>query len=326
VSATELRPGGRSFLGPVPEHDGYGVAQRSEWLDIDWRQHLRSCVVHESRVNYVEMGQGPPVVLIHGLSGCWQNWLENIPHLARRHRVVALDLAGFGESELPNEQISIPGYGRFIDAFLGQVGIERAALVGNSMGGFIAAEAAIAHPSRVEKLVLVSAAGLVRVGNARLHALERAARLFHPAMAAVLARREHLVRRPRLRRMMLYGVARHPERLSPELCFEVASGAGKPGFLDALNAVLDYDFRDRLPEVSVPTLIVWGRNDMIVPVSGASEYEQLIAGAKRVIFEDTGHVPMLERPARFNSLLEEFLSESRGTNLVDPAKPVDRSA
>ena len=298
-----------SFVGPRPEFDGYGVEGRSEWLDIDWREHLRSQLVNGARVNYVEMGQGPPVVLVHGLSGCWQNWLENIPHVARRHRVIALDLPGFGESELPNEEISIPGYGRFVDAFLGEIGVERGAIVGNSMGGFIAAETTLAHPSRVEKLVLVSAAGLVRVGNRQLYALERAARLFHPLTAAFLARREHLVRRPGLRRRMLYGVVRYPERIEPELAYEVASGAGKPGFLDALNAIMAYDFRDRLPAVSAPTLIVWGRNDRIVPIEGAYEYEKLIPNARLEIFEETGHVPMLERPARFNQLIEEFLNQ-----------------
>jgi pimeloyl-ACP methyl ester carboxylesterase len=307
MSTTEARPAG-TFLGPVPEQDGYGVAQRSEWLDVDWQQHLRSCTLRGARVNYVEMGEGPPIVLVHGLSGCWQNWLENIPQLARRHRVVALDLAGFGDSELPHEEISIPGYGRFVDAFLGEIGVERAVLVGNSMGGFITAETAIAHPSRVEKLVLVSAAGLVELSETRLHLVERGARLLHPATAALLARREHLVRRPRLRRVMLYGVAKYPDRLAPELCWEVASGAGKPGFVDALTATLAYDFRERLPEVSVPTLIVWGRDDRIVPVSGAYEYERLISDTRRVIFDDTGHVPMLERPARFNQLVEEFLA------------------
>jgi pimeloyl-ACP methyl ester carboxylesterase len=108
---------------------------------------------------------------------------------------------------------------------------------------------------------------------------------------------------------MLYGVAKYPERLASELCWEVASGAGKPGFLDALAAILEYDFRERLPELSVPTLIVWGSDDRIVPIAGAYEYERLIPGARRVIFEDTGHVPMLERPARFNALLDEFFSE-----------------
>jgi pimeloyl-ACP methyl ester carboxylesterase len=305
---TTARPDTSSFLGPRPEHDGYGVAGRSEWLDVDWQQHLRTCTVHGSRVNYVEMGEGTPLIFIHGLSGCWQNWLENIPHMARRHRVIAVDLAGFGDSELPHEEISIPGYGRFVDAFLGEIGAERAALVGNSMGGFIAAETAISHPSRVEKLVLVSAAGLIRTGNRQMEALQRTARLLHPATAAVLARREFLIRRPKLKRRILYGIVRYPERIEPELVYEVASGAGKPGFLDSLNAISNYDFRERLPEISVPTLIIWGRNDRIVPVSGAYEYERLIPGSRLVIFEDTGHLPMLERPAQFNQLVEEFLT------------------
>jgi pimeloyl-ACP methyl ester carboxylesterase len=280
-------------------------------MDIDWSRHLRSVIVNETRVWYVEMGEGPPLVFVHGLSGCWQNWLENIPRFAANHRVVAVDLSGFGHSELPSEDISIPGYGRFMDAFLGQIGVERAALVGNSMGGFIAAETAISHPSRVEKLVLVSAAGgptLRDRNNAMQSRVMRGARLFAPIAAAAIARREHLIRRPRLRRMLLLKVARHPDRLEPELCYEVASGGGKPGFLDALQAILDYDFEHRLAEISCPTLIVWGRNDEIVPVEDAYEYERLIPSARKVVFEDTGHVPMLERPDRFNELVEEFVS------------------
>jgi pimeloyl-ACP methyl ester carboxylesterase len=124
----------------------------------------------------------------------------------------------------------------------------------------------------------------------------------------VLARREYLIKRPKLRRRILYGIVRYPERIAPELVYEVASGAGKPGFFDALAAIASYDFSDRLPAISAPTLLVWGRNDWIVPVAGAYEYEQLIPGAKRVIFEETGHLPMLERPARFNQLVEEFLT------------------
>src|SRR5215210_6631276 len=114
----------------LPEEDDYGTRGRPEWLDIDWRRHLRSITIHGSAVNYVEMGEGQPLVFVHGLSGCWQNWLENAPHFARSHRVIAVDLAGFGDSELPREEISIPGYGRFLDAFLGEIGIERGALVG----------------------------------------------------------------------------------------------------------------------------------------------------------------------------------------------------
>jgi pimeloyl-ACP methyl ester carboxylesterase len=306
VGATETR----TEAPTTADTDDYGARGRSAWLDIDWREHLRSATVHDSRVNYVEMGEGPPIVFIHGLAGCWQNWLENIPPFAENHRVVAVDLAGFGHSELPREEISIPGYGRFVDAFLDQIGVERATLVGNSMGGFIAAETTICHPSRVEKLVLVSAAGgpaLRERNNASQARVMRAARMYAPIAAAAIARREHLIRRPRLRRMLLLKIARHPELIEPELCFEVASGGGKPGFLDALEAVLDYDFEHRLGDITCPTLIIWGRNDEIVPVEDAHEYERLIPGARKVIFEDTGHVPMIERPDRFNELVEQFV-------------------
>ncbi len=297
----------------MPQPDDYGSPPHSAWLEVDWRQHLRSLVVHGSRVNYVEMGTGSPLVFIHGLAGCWQNWLENIPYFSRSHRVIAVDLAGFGESELPQEDISMPGYGRFMDAFLGEIGVDRASVVGNSMGGFIAAETAISHPSRVEKLVLVNAAG-----GPTLHEwherwgrrLLRGARMFQLIAAATVARREEVVRRPGLRRRLLYRVVRHPDRIAPELIYEVASGAGKPGFFDALEAMFDYDYGERLPDVSCPTLIVWGDHDEIVSVADADEYERLIPGARKVIFEDTGHLAMVERPGRFNALLEEFLEET----------------
>jgi pimeloyl-ACP methyl ester carboxylesterase len=307
--ATTRVPGIRT--APAFETDDYGTPGRPEWLDIDWREHLHSVRLDGSRVNYVELGEGPPLVFVHGLSGCWQNWLENIPHFARTHRVVAIDLVGFGESEMPHWDISIPGYGRFIDAFLGEIGIERCALVGNSMGGFISAETAISHPSRVDRLVLVDAAGgpTLREWQDRWAArLERATRLSAPLIARIFARREHLVRRPRARKLMLFMVAAHPDRLRPELCYEVASGAGKPGFLDAAAALADYDYWKRIPDISCPTLVIWGKSDQIVPVKDGYEYAAMIPGARLEIFDDTGHVPMLERPARFNRVLEEFLA------------------
>ena len=108
---------------------------------------------------------------------------------------------------------------------------------------------------------------------------------------------------------MLWMLVRHPDAISPELCYEIASGAGKPGFLDALKSLFAYDFSERLPDITQATLIVWGSDDEVVPVSDADEYERLVPGAQKVVFEDTGHLAMLERPARFNALLDEFLSQ-----------------
>jgi pimeloyl-ACP methyl ester carboxylesterase len=129
-------------------------------MDIDWREHQRWVTVQGKAVNVVEIGTGPPLVFVHGLSGSWQNWLEQLPEFSRTHRCIAVDLPGFGRSEMPAEKITISGYGRWLDALFAELDIEAAAVVGNSMGGFIAAETAIKFPHRIERLVLVSAAGL----------------------------------------------------------------------------------------------------------------------------------------------------------------------
>ena len=107
-------------------------------------------------------------------------------------------------------------------------------------------------------------------------------------------------------------MARHPSRLKPDLAYEgFFKGTGKPGFTDALRACLDYDFRDRLPEIGCPTLIVWGEKDSIIPVKDAQEFERLIPDSRKVVMQDTGHVPMAERPETFNDLMMEFLAERR---------------
>jgi pimeloyl-ACP methyl ester carboxylesterase len=178
------------------------------------------------------------------------------------------------------------------------------------MGGFVAAEVAIQFPKLVERLVLVSAAGISSASVSRapiLTAYRTAA-----ALATYTAARHRQIARRRLaRHFALLFVAHHPSKLAPDLTWEgFMKGTGKPGFDDALRACLEYDFRDRLGEISAPTLIVWGASDTVIPVRDAHEYERLIDDSRKVVMEDTGHVPMAERPRAFNKLLLEFLSES----------------
>jgi pimeloyl-ACP methyl ester carboxylesterase len=93
-------------------------------LDVDWRSHQRWVQVDGQPVNTIELGEGPPLVFIHGLSGSWPNWLEQLPVLADEHRVVAMDLPGFGHSPMPAGEISIAGYARVLDGLLGKLGID----------------------------------------------------------------------------------------------------------------------------------------------------------------------------------------------------------
>jgi pimeloyl-ACP methyl ester carboxylesterase len=302
-----------------PDLNGYGPQGRSEWLDIDWREHQRWVRVDDRAVNLVEMGDGPPVVLIHGHSGCWQNWLENIPHLARTHRVIVPDLPGFGFSEMP-ERVSIENYARFLGQLCDLLDVEDAPLVGNSMGGFVGAEVCIKYPERASALVLVSAAGLSTkyLGFSSEFYRRTSVRAFARATNAYAtipeARVETLVRRHRLRRAVLRPVVKYPDRLPAPLCAELLRGSGRPAAPYATDAIMEYDFRDRVGEIACPTLIVWGEDDRIVPVEAADAYERAIPRSRKVVFPDTGHVPMLERPSAFNSLLDEFLSSSTASS------------
>ena len=295
------------------EAEAYGAVGRSEWMDVDWQDHLRWVNVQDRWMNVVDIGSGPPVIFIHGLSGCWQNWLEQIPLFARDHRVIGVDLPGFGHSEMPVEQISISGYADAIDELMEKLDIDAARIVGNSMGGFIGAEMAIEHPARIERLVLVAAAGLsiesIRTERTK-GVRHRAENLIFFSLAHVVSRSHQVALRPRLRAALLMTVAAHPTRLPGPLAAQQVLGSGKPGFSDALEAMCRYPLRDRLEKIACPTLILWGDKDILVPVKDASVFEELIPDSRKIIYTDTGHVSMMERPARFNSDVKAFLDEA----------------
>jgi pimeloyl-ACP methyl ester carboxylesterase len=308
--AVRLATGRTPLPKPTPADgpDPYGNPD-PEWLRIDWAEHRRQVEVVGSRVNYVEMGEGPPVVLVHGLSGAWQNWLENIPHLAGAHRVVAVDLPGFGASPMPPWEISIPAYGRFVRDFCERLGIGRCSVIGNSMGGFIATELAISEPERVDELVLVSAAGITWA-RARREPAVMLGRMGRAAAPLALRFQMSGIRRPRLRQRAFQGVVHDPNSLRREVLWENFVPAwSSPGYVDAITNLFGYDIRHRLEEIEVPTLIIWGRNDRVVPVPAALKYKERIGeNAELEIFDECGHIPQVERPVRFNRVVDRFLS------------------
>src|SRR3954453_17457803 len=298
-----------------PRIDAYGPQGRSEWLDIDWSEHQRWAEVFGRPVNYVEMGEGPALVFIHGLSGCWQNWLENIPHFARHRRVIALDLPGFGHSPMPAEKISINGYAKVVDGLLDHLGIDKAAVVGNSMGGFIGAEMAIELSTRVQELVLVSAAGLTTHEMHRdsgLAVMRRIENVLAFGSGWFASKSDDFATRPGLRKVLMAFAVAHPARLSAPLIAEQVRGSGKPGFIDALEALGTYPLLDRLERIECPTLVVWGDKDRLVPVRDAGRFVDTIGdNARKLVYSDTGHMPQLERPARFNADVESFLAQDQ---------------
>jgi pimeloyl-ACP methyl ester carboxylesterase len=312
--------------------DGYGVTASPNWRETDWARELKQIDVYGTPVNYVDVGTDTgdeePVVLVHGLGGQWQNWLENIPRLALDRRVIAMDLPGFGLTPEPSdgEALTIPRYARYVNALCDKLRLREVELVGNSMGGYIAAEVAIQFPERVKRLVLVSAAGI-----SSAETLEAPILTFGRVATAIAtntaSRFRMLAARPVTRHFSLALVARYPRLLKPDLVYEgFMKGAGKPGFDGALRACLDYDFRERLPEVKVPTLIVWGEKDSIIPVRDADEFERLIDDSRKVVMKDTGHISMAERPVKFNDVLVDFLAETGPAQEKEPAEGKSQAA
>ncbi|MGH2831138.1 MAG: alpha/beta fold hydrolase [Solirubrobacteraceae bacterium] len=305
-----------SDLHETVEPGPYGPGEHSPWLDVDWREHQRWVMVEDQPLNVIELGEGPPLVFIHGLIGRWTHWVEQLTAFAPHHRVIALDLPGFGHSPSPStDRISVPYYARLVAKLLAAIEVDAAAVIGHSMGGFTAVELSINFPQLVERLVLVSPAGLSTYNDPRVLRLLSQARRLERLLSSygrMAAGHAHLLaRRPRLRLLEPNTriVTRHPDRLPPEYVLEFVRGLGTSGFVDGIEANVSYDYRERLMEVACPTLIVWGTQDKVVTSRDAEDYQRLISNASKVLFEDTGHMAMIERPVAFNELLERFLED-----------------
>jgi pimeloyl-ACP methyl ester carboxylesterase len=283
----------------------------STWREVAWDAMTRTADLGPDRLAYVELGtgDGPPVLLLHGLGGNWTVWLENLPALAARRRVLAVDLPGFGRSAPASDGISIPGYARTVRRFCAALGVETADVVGNSLGGWVAAELALHDPARVRTLTLVDAAGIVPTRAERWKAVSmmRGAQ----AMAPLAPRfRAHVASRPKLRRMALKYTVDDPAGLAADLVYMALPPAPDPGFGPAFTAARrswSDAWCDRLTEIECPTLIVWGGRDALLPLRHAREFARRIRTSELAVVEDAGHLPMLERPGRFNELLLSFL-------------------
>jgi pimeloyl-ACP methyl ester carboxylesterase len=177
------------------------------------------------------------------------------------------------------------------------------------MGGFVAAESAIQDPDRFSKLVLVSAAGISHATAIRGPAIT-AARMSVLVAPFTLGVQEEALRRPKLRFQVLRQLFYNPLKLRNELIYEfIHNGPGTEGFLPAVRGLTGYDFLDRLEEVELPALIVWGRNDHVVPPADSHGYGQRLRNSRTTIYDQTGHCAMAERPVRFNRELGGFVSE-----------------
>ncbi len=254
-------------------------------------------------LRYVTTGQGPPVVLVHGLAGNLSFWSRNLDALGRAFTVYAVDLPGHGgSSDAPD--YGLPHAVRLMRGFLDHVKVDRASLVGGSLGGLVALETALTFPERVDRLVLVDSAGL---GS---HVPWTLRVLTVPIVGELLAHPTTLTVQVFMR-----------QSLSARSKATVASlwGQGYPPWrAGALLRILRYgvDWRGikpwarrdgRLAQVSQPTLIIWGARDKVFPPAYAQRAHRLLPGSRLHIVAGSGHLPQWERPEEFNAVVTRFL-------------------
>jgi pimeloyl-ACP methyl ester carboxylesterase len=281
------------------------------WREVDWQCRARTVKVGRDDMSYVELGEGDPALVIHGLGGNWRVWLENLPALSQRHRMIAVDLPGFGRSAPAGDGTGIHGYSRLLLRLLEELGLERTIVIGNSLGGWIAADLALLAPGSVRALVLVDAGGIVPTAGERRKALAimgGAARLarYAPRFRSAVASRQQL------RSLALRYTFARPADLAADLVYMALPPEPDPGFQAALEAAKrswSEAWCDRLTEIACPTLIVWGDSDSLLPLRHAREYARRIVGSRLEVIAEAGHLPMLERPERFNRVVLEFLEE-----------------
>ena len=307
-----------TYAGPI-ESAGSQVELRSERVvsssvvTSDSVLQDRYLVVRGLRIRYRASGSGDPVLLLHGLGASLEQWEWTQPGLSKNHQVVALDLPGFGLSQSPpREQFDLDGVVSLLDGFIYEMGWQFATVIGNSMGGLLALSMALNLGGRVSRLVLAGSAGLGReVGR-----LLRLARIPWLGELLLLPMGLHPVAGYSLRRLFS-----DPSRLPPSLVDVTCRhyrrrpvrdnllnaariGVSLQGQVDAIN------FRGQLDKIDVPTLLIWGSEDGVIPLEHGKVAHKLIAGSNLTIIDDCGHVPQLEHPDRFVEEVERFLARS----------------
>ncbi len=287
--------------------------------DLAPQQH--EIVLHGHRVSYRTAGEGGPVVLlIHGITGCAEQWDQVIPLLATRCTVVAPDLLGHGQSDKPRGDYSLGAYAVSVRDLLVALGHRRATVVGHSLGGGVAMQFSYEYPPFAERLVLVSSGGLGR----EVHPLLRAATL--PGSELVLP----VIASQRLNRLgdaAAHALGRLGLRAGPDLA-EMAKGyaslsdaGARMAFIHTLRAVLDIggqrvSANDRLYLAELlPSLIIWGSRDPLVPVAHGETAHAELPGSQLEIFEGSGHFPQLHDPVRFAHTLIDFIEGTEPTQL-----------
>jgi pimeloyl-ACP methyl ester carboxylesterase len=290
-------------------HLGIGFLAATSGMTDPARLRFDSVRTRKATISILSAGRGEPLVCLHGLGGTKASFLPTVAALADRHRVIAMDLPGFGESDKPiAAAYDAPYFAGSVTGLMDELGIESAHVVGNSLGGRVAIELGLLHPERVRSLVLLSPA-LAWLRDRRWKWLLQ---LPLPRLGLIQPT-PRWVAEPIVRRMIPGADAGWVAAGVDEFLRCYLTPRGRAAFYDAArNIYLDEPngedgFWTRLGSLECDTLFVWGRNDTLVPLAFMKHVERTLPGARHIEL-DCGHVPQLERPRQTHAVMREFLS------------------
>jgi pimeloyl-ACP methyl ester carboxylesterase len=255
----------------------------------------QTVTVFGQSIHYYESGQGPTVILLHGLGANAGIWVANIGPLSEHYHVIAPDQIGFGHSDKPLIDYKIATFVDFLYGFMQAQKITKATLVGNSLGGWIAVDFAIQHPEMVEKLVLVDAGGLS----------------FDSAPPTISLNPASLDDTKKVLGIVFYNQAMVTDLAVAAVFARHLKDNDGYTIQRIMNGIVTTDQREdkKLPSVHVPTLVVWGTNDALLPLSMGERFHAGISGSKLVAIKECGHIPQLEKPEEFNRAVLDFVGQ-----------------
>jgi len=298
-------------------HLGIGLLAATSGRSGPSRLRFEMVRTRGGRISTIQAGSGEPLVAIHGLGGTKGSFLPTVAELAPHFRVIAADLPGFGDSAKPLRAAYDPAYfARSILALMDELGLERAHLVGNSLGGRVAIELGMSHPERAGRLVLLCPA----LASRRERPLTALMRLTRPELGLVQITPRPLVEAI-VRRVIPGAEQGWTAAGVDEFLRAYLSPAGRAAFYAAARHIYIDEphgprgFWPRLAELQAESLFVWGQRDRLVPIAFARHVEQALPGARHLEL-DCGHVPQIERPRRTHSAMREFL-QAPGAGRID---------
>jgi pimeloyl-ACP methyl ester carboxylesterase len=277
-------------------------------------------VLHGNRVSFLRAGEGPVLLLLHGIAGSRETWAPLIPALADEFTVIVPDMLGHGSSAKPRGDYSLGAYAAGARDLLLALGHESATVVGHSLGGGVAMQFAYQFPAHTERLALVSSGGL----GSEVSIVLRAATLPGSELVLPLITKAWVTGTGRRIGGWLDAIGLQPSADMTEIARGYASLAdpeARAAFIHTARSVIDHrgqrvSARDRLYLAqSVPSLIVWGERDRIIPCRHGREAAAEMPGSRFDVFEGAGHFPHLDRPIRFARLLARFVNETTAADV-----------